>query len=225
MVQEIGKLVFLLLLPKIIQKHSPLIGSIAGQEVKMLPDGAILSTTPTPSAYLTPDVLVTSGVMDWERGGVAISDSSEGLNTTSWYAYISGDDAIVGFDVPSEYVVLTSAGISSVSIAFDRNMRLNIAYEAGGVSYFRWYDALTASDVTDVLTGCRSPRLTHDDKRDISDSTADILCCYLKGDSLCYRLQRDRYDTEYVLYTALPTTVRLRNVGMTTNNRIKFVIG
>lgn len=191
-----------------------------------LPDGGTLSTVPTPGNYLAPDAAVASSLLDWERGGVALNDPSQGLDVRNWYARMDDLQVIVGYSAGSEVAQITLPGAAlCISLAFDRNMRPNLSYETAAGSVLWWYDPIASAPAFMSLPGARSPRLTHDDKRPIADAAADIICSYLVGDELCYRMQRDRYDTEYVLYGGLPASVRLRNIGMNDGNRLQWVIG
>jgi hypothetical protein len=76
-----------------------------------------------------------------------------------------------------------------------------------------------------VFVEQRSPRLTLDDKRSSQFGNSDVMFGYMRGQSLCYRQQRDRYTIERVLRTDLPEDIRLKNIGMMSNWRLKFNLG
>jgi len=60
----------------------------------MIPDQR-LSTTLLGAPFLTPDDLVTSPTQDYELGGRALDDPSEGLQVQVWTCYVDGDDIMI----------------------------------------------------------------------------------------------------------------------------------
>ena len=142
---------------------------------------------------------------DYEMGGIALNDPSQGLLVQHWRARLDGDDVLVGPDpYSSESVVITDADITELSLAFDQNMRPTIAYVAAGVTKLYWYDTVPEQHVTTVFNAeDRSPFVTMDDKRAPATliNTNDVLFFYIRGTTLYYRQQRDRFQTERALAT------------------------
>ena len=54
----------------------------------MLP-GNVPSTVAVPSEFLSPDDQVSSPLIDFERGGVALNNSSLGLNYQNWSCFVA----------------------------------------------------------------------------------------------------------------------------------------
>lgn len=181
------------------------------------------SLVPVPSAFLTPDDEVTIAMIDYEAGGVAIQDPSQGLTGYTWKIFQVNLDVFVQRNGADPVLLFSQDNITSLSLAFDQNMRPNVAYTlADGTVALRWFDSTIQNFRTTNFGTARCPRLTLDDKRIEMTTTSDVLFFYIKGDELCWRQQRDRYGVERVLVNGiLPTTV-LKNVGMNTVYRIQF---
>lgn len=175
------------------------------------------STVPVPGAYLYPDSLGVGLLIDYEMGGDALNDGSAGLQLQAWacWAEPSGDVVIKPLASAADPVLLfNAAGITELSFAFDRNMRVSVAYTVGGIVKLRWYDSAVPGYVTTDFPGIRNPRLSHDDKRDSFSSQSDVIFAYLSGTELRWREQRDRYDTEYVWAAGILPSLRLKSIGM-----------
>lgn len=144
-------------------------------------------------------------VEDYELGGIALNDPSQGLMVQNWRARLVGSDVRVG---PAPYstdsIVTSDTDITELSLAFDQNMRPTIAYVAGGVNKLYWYDTVHEMHVTTVFNSeDRSPFVTMDDKRRPATTANlnDVLFFYIRGTKLYYRQQRDRFQTERELST------------------------
>lgn len=193
----------------------------------MIPGGR-LSTTSVPADYFTPDDRDPPDFLtDYELGGIALSDPSEGLQVLEWTVRYDGVTGNVMLSAPSvaETVIFTEPAITEISLAFDQNMRPFFAYVQAGRAKFRWYDTDAGRNVvTELSAGDRNPRCCMDDKRDmqVSQGANDIILAYVRADKLYYRQQRDRYETEYLLAEEIPAPILLR-VGMAKNYRLQFM--
>ena len=162
----------------------------------------------------------------FDNGGVAIGDTSKGLLSNEWVVSTDGSKIIIGrVDQGTTVELLTDTDISEVDFTFDQNMRPCVAYVASGVSKLYWYDTQQAKFVTTEYQSIRNPRVSLDDKRQFNVSNSDIIFAYMKGNTLCYRQQRDRYSVEYELktYTANWQKV-LQKIGMGNQNRFLFYV-
>lgn len=187
-----------------------------------LPDG-VPSTLPVPGAILDPDGLGSVGAEDWEKGGVAVQDASQGLMSHTWRIYVSALDVMLQRNGEAATVLFQQSGIIEIALAFDQNMRPVVAYRtSNNFTFLRWYDSAAQVYTTDTFSDIRNARLTLDDKRAASTDFSDVIFAYLRGTSLCYRQQRDRYTVEYVLSAGLPSNTKLRSVGMADNLRLQF---
>ncbi len=158
----------------------------------------------------------------WENGGVALSDPSEDLTKYVWQAWTDGISIKVKRDdLDTHHVVLMDSNITEVDLTFDQNMRPCIAYVANGISKLYWYDTQQAKQVIDSYPLIRSPRVSLDDKRRFNVANSDIIFAYQKGDTLCYRVQRERFTIERVLATNTKKRLLWR-IGMGRKNRFLF---
>jgi hypothetical protein len=181
-----------------------------------------LSAVAYPSGYLHPDDHARVNTLyDYERGGVALNDASAGIDGYDWKAWVEGDDILVArapYDSPT--TLITAAGTTWISLAFDQNMRPALAYMQAGACKLYWYDTTIPGATTSTFADCTSPMLCMDDKRQGADSYNDILFFYVRAGSIRYRQQRDRYVTERTL-VAVPAGYILQ-VGMAQNLRVQI---
>jgi len=194
----------------------------------MLPSNAP-SAFPLPGRFLSPDDRVTGDLIDHERGGIGLNDASLGRDVQEWSCWYDGVEVIAAPDGGQQYQLFTHAGIEQLSFTFDQNMRPLVVFIAAGETKLWWYDPMASAYVsTSFGTSFKSPRLAMDDKRAMATSTSDVIFAYIRYDSgssshaLCYRQQRDRYQTERVLRTGLSSRTRLKNIGMSSNLRFQF---
>lgn len=181
-----------------------------------------LSLTPQPAAFLSPDSLVSSRLVDRERGGIALNDPSQGLNVRDWSAYLVGNDITVAVESGPSSVIITRPNVETLSLAFDQNMRATIAYTQAGVSKLWWFDTNAGMMVDTTFAGATYPRLCMDDKRTLEVGASDIILAYLRDGGLYYRQQRDRFQIERLLQSGIASYLRLRNIGMHAGNRLQF---
>lgn len=166
----------------------------------------------------------TSLLVDWEKGGIALNDPTEGLDVRIWEARLDENNIQVRPEGTEDaWTTVTSAtGITELSIAFDQNMRPCVAYLAEGVVKLYWYDAVTASYITSTFPGAISPVVTLDDKRDMQIGLNDILFFYIVDRRVKHRLQRDRYTVEYDVGEMPAISTRIKRWGFTTAHRIQI---
>ena len=168
-------------------------------------------------AIVSPDDYI---VRDWEDGGIAFNDPSEGLMYQQWHGYIAGNEIRIGPVDGTATVIHTADNLEEMSFTFDQNMRPVIAYVADGVSYLRWYDSQAAAQVvTNFGEDMKTPRVTLDDKRATQLGVSDVILAYIRNGALYYRQQRDRFGVEYHLGD---TDYYLLRIGMTDKLRLQF---
>lgn len=192
----------------------------------MIPENKF-SSEPVYSPFRAPDGIERpSYLVDYELGGRDLNDSSEGLEVHTWiaeYNPATGDVSVFAPGVP-QTTVFTALGLTELSLAFDQNMRPVVAFVQNGQAKFFWYDTvLGATRINDLPAGSFSPRCCMDDKRDMQTSQGqnDVIIAYLRGTSLYFRQQRDRYENEYLLTASIPGR-RLVCVGMNQGRRLQF---
>lgn len=165
---------------------------------------------------------------DYENGGIAIGDASEGLLYQIWSGDCDGTDINLIDATGNRTLVYTGTDISAFSFTFDQNMRVNLAFIEGGEGKLYWYDS-TISDfiTTNYGSTYTNTRVFLDDKRLSQTGNSDIIFTYVRrevDDSfLCFRMQRDRFLTEYVLRSDM-STYSIENFGMGRNLRLQWVL-
>lgn len=188
----------------------------------MLPNDAI-STVPISAPFLWPDSQRLTFTEDFEAGGVALQDTSQGLSSHRWRCFIGQTGIHIQRDGLPDQVWVTVGGVLEVALAFDQNMRPTVAWRLdNGRIYLRWYDSLTQQYVTTDFGLAKNPRLTLDDKRSSQVNSSDVIFVYMRDGAVYYRKQRDRYQTEMQIASGLTPNIVLRNVGMGLNWRLQF---
>ena len=184
-------------------------------------------------AFLYPDNIVsTSELEDYELGGVAIQDPSQGLQVQVWKCHwepTTGEVILTPQDAGSPTVLFTQSDVVELAFTFDQNMRWSTATRTSdNVLHHRWYDSLAEAYVTTDYSGVTSARLTHDDKRNIQVNlgSTDMILSYIRAGYVRWRIQRDRYLTEYTHFaTPIPAGMRISHFGMSSKNRLQWRIG
>ena len=194
----------------------------------MMPEDE-LSTETVKKTFLPPGGLATTNLSWFENGGIALQDTSEGLNYQPWKGYWNPEDETVylvpnlnGIPIP----LFSASDVVEFSFAFDQNMRYNVCllFSSGTLRLY-WYDSLTNSYTTTEFVDIQSGALTLDDKR--AESTdlgrSDVILSYVKlTGELVFRQQRDRYLIEYPLYTGIKPGQRITNFGMNYGWRLQW---
>lgn len=186
----------------------------------MIPENR-LSTTNLPSDLLPPRDIVYRPTLNYELGGVDISDPSQGLQVKTWTGELIGDTVFLSAEGVAPVAVVTDPGMTEFHFTFDQNMNPFVCWRAAGQSKYRWFDT-TENDFVVTLLGAEdiTPRCVLDDKRELQSGSSDIILAYVRAQTLYFRMQRERYLTEYTLSAGVP---RLVNIGMGRNNRLQFV--
>lgn len=196
-----------------------------------LPDN-VLASTKIIGYYLSPDDLESSPFIDFELGGIGLSDPSAGLQVQVWTANLVRDGVKERGDIfisaPNTPAVLffSSSQLSHVALAFDHNMRPFVAYMEDGLAKHFWFDTNVAAYVTTTLpVGSTAPKCCMDDKRLSQVGVSDIILTYTRAGTLYYRQQRDRYTIERPLVSGLDPAAQVLSVGMNDKNRLQWVVG
>ena len=189
----------------------------------MLP-GNVASTFPVTGRFQSPDNERTSALIDQEYGGIALNDASQGLRRQIWtLSYQNNIDLVLQPQVGPSVVAFSASEVAELALAFDQNMRPIIAYRQGETVFLRWWDSLASAFTVTNFGTLRSPRLCMDDKRESQRTDSDVIFAYITtAGALCYRQQRDRYETQRVLRSGLDASTRIKSIGMTKNWRLQF---
>lgn len=159
-------------------------------------------------------------------GGVGLNDASAGLQDRLWLCTCDGATGDVSLEAPGvgRTLIFTAPGTTEVSFCFDQNMRPVFAYVQNGAAKLRWYDTVLGDNtITTLASDVVWPKVTLDDKRPLQtvQGTSDVILAYVRGGSLYYRQQRDRFEVERLL--AGTVSGRLVRVGMTVTSRLQFM--
>lgn len=193
-----------------------------------IPQGR-LSTTPVLGEYLPPEGINQHPVTTFERGPVAIEDTSEGLLYQDWMLSWNPNTSefLLTPDIGSPVTFLTIPDIKFASFTFDQSARVTLAYVTSVSSYLYWYDTQIAQTVTtDLGAVIISPTIYLDDKRATQNVVNDMMLWYTRADglggfNLYTKLQRDRFGVEYEMATGLAAFFIVA-LGMTDELRIQI---
>lgn len=194
----------------------------------MLPDN-VLSTEVVQGIYLFPDNIVGTPLEDYELGGVAIQDPSQGLQVQPWYGYWSALDNTAYLRANftgSPIALFTESDVVEFSFTFDQSMRWVAAtLSSTGVLKFRWFDASVPGYVMTTYSNVFSMKLCLDDKRraQLAADKSDILLTYITtSQELYFRAQRERYLVAHLLSSTIQPNVSITNFGMCKNYRVQW---
>lgn len=190
-----------------------------------LPNSKIPSNPTVASSFEVP--IESKLDEDYEYGGVAIQDPSQGYNVKIWTARISqgGKYILIGAPGVAETVWYTSeyGYLTEVSLAFDQNMRPVIAFVELNQCKFQWYDtSIEQQVVTTLVAGTANPRASMDEKRPYFGTTNDVILSYLRDGNLYVRVGRDRYEVEYLIQEDIPEGYYLHKTGRNTGLRFQW---
>lgn len=192
----------------------------------MLPQATDLATVETTDngSLLAPRSKNYAVTESWEQGGVALSDTSQGLISHTWRAWTDSKAIYIQrSDLPKDTVktLLAAPNITELDLTFDQNMRPVLTYVSGGIAKLYWYDTVSQSQTITDFPNVQDPRVSLDDKRAFNTANSDVIFAYINNDQLCCRYQRERYGIEHVLHQ-LPPKTQLVKIGMGTANRFLF---
>jgi hypothetical protein len=188
----------------------------------MIPED-ILSTTPVPAPIVGARDYPITPTLDFEDGGIGISDPSEGLNYQVWKAVIQ-DTRNVYLEAANtpRFILYAGEGITEISFTFDQNMRPVLVFVEEGRPKMRWYDSSAGEQVVTLLDkNMVNPRVFLDDKRILETGKSDIILGYIRANNLYFRMQRDRFGVEYLLKKKINS---LHKIGMNSQLRLQFMI-
>ncbi len=195
-----------------------------------IPQGR-MSTTVIDGVFRPPEDRAFSQSTSYERGPIAIEDTSEGLLYQNWtMTWNPATDELTATPetTGSPVIVGTVVGLISVSFTFDQNGRISYTYTTAVSSFLFWYDtSLGMTVTTDLGADAITPALTLDDKRDTQSIANDMLLWYTKLNGSTYDLfmllQRERFLNEYLMASGLEHQY-IRNIGITDKFRLQLVL-
>lgn len=189
--------------------------------------------TPEPSSItvggdiLTPNDRAAKKFEDWEMGGVAIQDPSQGLRVQEWRAWWeegSGDVYASADNQPVPTLLYNEPDLTWLTLGFDQNMRWLSAYTIeNGQSYLKWYNSLIEDyETLPLASGVLTPFLTMDDNRPLplTLGISDVILTYIRDGALYVRVQRERFLVERLIAADIQGASRIWHFGM--NNKLRL---
>lgn len=182
----------------------------------MIPNN-VLVTTDEYVRLTEPESLKKSGLIDYERGGVALGNSSEGLNSYNWTLTVKdkhkamlsreGQGEVQVYEYPSRPI--------DIAFCFDQSMNVVLAWQDTNFNLFlrRYSTSLGAFSVVPFGLG-KCPRLTLDEKRPEFIGNSDVIFAYISNKALKYRVQREGYNIEHVVEDDMLGSQRLARIGV-----------
>lgn len=179
---------------------------------------------PLPSKFLAGDR--RGRFIDCERACIGIGDTSGGFLSTLWHSEydLNTGDIYICKGV-ERFLVVRLPNIKELSFTFDQNMNPVITYVLQGSRevYLYFYESYEAKYVHKLLaTDGRSPYVTIFDTRPNEVHNSKVYVCYIRGNTLYYRDQLDRFDVEYALFEDI-SAYRLVQFGMCYSSRVNWV--
>lgn len=204
----------------------------------MIPSNPLIYDISSTNKFLVapfqyPDNISSSSeLVDYEMGGVAIQNPSKGLRYQVWKGWWDSTNSTAYLepeDTGVPIAIHTASNVEEFCFTFDQNMRWSTACRlTGNTVEHRWYDAAAEAYVTTTYPSITSVRLTLDDKRDMQVQLGgtDMILTYISGGQVKWRVQRDRFLTEYAHPgPAISGSFRISHFGMNTKNRLQWRIG
>ena len=189
--------------------------------------GNVLVSPFSPASFDEPDDITRlPRTTDFELGGTALNNPSQGLQVQNWKFSYSGGNVVVAPDPYAvETVLFAQANVTEVSGSFTQNMGATVVFVANGQATLWFFDTnLGAMTFVNLPVGARTPMLALDDKRASASSYSDILLFYLLNNDLVYTQQRDRFTIPRVLHTFSGPLVSILRCGMNKGLRLQIEV-
>lgn len=188
----------------------------------MLDAHAALSSYPVVADLFSAEKLPSSDRVVYERGPVALADSSQGVDYQLWRGRLVGDTVYLTSPTTPETPVFTVRGIRQISLGFDQNGRPLVAYMIDDVLWMYWYSTVEQQFIHSAFeSGVRDVRVLLPDRRKFQLESSEVGVYYTQADRLVWRRQLDRYTIPYVLLEGIGG--RLMKVGMNAHYRLQFI--
>lgn len=181
----------------------------------------IITPEPVYAPFLAP-------LQDWEYdpfqemviGGTAIGDGAAGREVQNWVISYASGVIEVSPENGAPQFSLAVEDVLTVSLGFDSNMAVAIAYQTAAGANFYYFSAILNAYTTLTVAGATSCRSSVDDPRLFDSGASDVIFAYVLDEVLYYRQQRDRYTIQYTVGPAAGQT--LIKMSFTTLNRMQF---
>lgn len=184
----------------------------------MIPGGNF-TAIPVVANFVPPYDLNYTPLSQIVPGGIAIGDPSQGRLYQNWEAFYDSGNIQVRTEFGPVVFTLPALNVETVSLAFDNNMGIVLAWETTGGANLYYFDTISTTYITRFFPGINSCRVCVDNSKDFYTTQSDVIFGYTLGGNLYYRQQRDRYDVEYLIGA---TTKSLIKMAPSEANRLQF---
>lgn len=178
-----------------------------------------------------PDALSLDYLTAFTFGPKNIGDSTAGPYDRAWrvratvagVVYLSrANDTNTAWLPEVPIFGYSGAAIDEVDIAFEQAAQPVIVAQRGGEVWIYRFDPIVSAFTFTSFGVGRNPRCALDSPLDVS--TSDVLVFYMNDTTgfLSYRVQRERYATEYSSGLAVNTDYFLEEVAFSRDNRIQL---
>lgn len=138
-------------------------------------------------------------LIDFEQGGIALNDGSEGTDVQLWSGiYLDG-----GFRLSAPSVAATTVystpNVTRFAFSFDQNMQPVLAWMDPAGSHVRFFANTGHFQVLDLETGAVNVCMSADTNDPRSTIIRNVILAYNVGDALMARVQVESYATPHVL--------------------------
>jgi hypothetical protein len=187
----------------------------------MIPNN-VLSTTPAPAPVTGARARAVSNTVDFEDGGIALQDPSQGSQYQQWRGRLLGEDVVLDAPTVAPVTIYSAPNITEISFTFSQNMDPALAFVQAGMAKLFWFDSVVGSNVVTEFPDAVTPRVILDDKRFTQTTNSDIIFAYLRSGALYYRQQRDRFQVERLLDAG--PYAGLVKIGFNSQLRLQFFL-
>ena len=206
----------------------------------MLPENK-LSKYPIVGEWVYDLGVETTPTLDYKSGGIALQDTSKGLDYQVWRGRLFSagtEDSYIVLDgrFSPEFFFFTHPYMTEFNFCFDFNMHPMAVFVAtvyrelpnGEIleephTYLRWFDTTIGRyDLIELEGTVRTPKLVMDDPRKEESNFyeySDVCLFYWRSGDLYVRYMRDRFTKDYLLKRNIPYISR---VGMSTQTRLQI---
>ena len=177
-----------------------------------------------PSGFLPPLDIAYEPLYMQATGGVALNDGSQGREVQFWtIVYNSGDTiSVQAANSGTAGYTLAIPGVLSLCLAFDSNMAVAISYMKADGAYLYYFNGIHNAYETLHFAGVTSCRVAVDKTTAFFSGQSDVIFGYTDASNeVRYRIQRDRYLTEYTVPGGSAGWELVR-LGPNEDNRLQF---
>lgn len=159
-------------------------------------------------------------LVDFEQGGIALNNGSQGTDVQLWSGIYTGGDFVLSAPSAAPTSVWSRPGVIRFGFSFDQNMQPVIAYEDAAGAHVRFFGNNGQFDIQDLEAGATNVCISADDNRSFNTVNRNVILGYNVGNSLNARVQLESYRTPHVLDGAFPYA--LTACGPGTNYRYRY---